>query len=160
MKLVTIGCVRSGHFEQKGTPIQAAYGEEDARVEIDPPYREALADLDGFERIWLLVWLHDAREFRPKVVPYLDDVERGLFATRSPARPNPIGLSPVLVRSVDVGTGVIETGPVDFLDGTAVLDLKPYVPGFEAHPDSRAGWLDRVDKSRNRADDRFRRPGK
>jgi len=155
VKLSPIGRVRSRFQNQAGTPIQPSVGEGAGRVEIDPPYREALADLDGFDRIWLLTWLDRAGEFRPRVVPYRDDVERGLFSCRAPARPNPIGLSCVLLTRVDVESGTIETGPLDLLDGTPVLDLKPYVPRFDAFPDARAGWHDDAAGGRDVADDRF-----
>lgn len=158
MKLTVVGRVRSGHAEQRGTPIQPRYGDEEAIVVIDEPYREALADLDGFARIWLLCWLDRAGDWRPRVVPYRDRVERGLFATRAPTRPNPIGLSVVVVRSVDPAAGVIEIGPVDLLDGTPVLDVKPYVPEFDAFPDAAAGWLDEPGARRERADGRFEEP--
>jgi tRNA-Thr(GGU) m(6)t(6)A37 methyltransferase TsaA len=155
MKLTPIGRVRSPYESQAGTPIQPAVGRGRARVEIDPPFREALRDLEGFDRIWLLTWLDRAREFRPLVVPYRDTVERGLFSTRAPARPNPIGLSLVTVESVDPRSGTVEIGPVDLLDGTPVLDIKPYVPRFDAFPDAAAGWHDESRTRRDRADDRF-----
>jgi tRNA-Thr(GGU) m(6)t(6)A37 methyltransferase TsaA len=159
VRLTVIGRIRSGYGEQRGTPIQPRFGEAGARVEIEAPWRAALADLAGFARIWLVTWLDRAGPARPTVVPYRDTVERGLFATRAPTRPNPIGLSCVTVRSVDVSAGVIETGPVDLLDGTPVLDVKPYVPEFDAFPDAAAGWLDGPGSGRDRADGRFEEPG-
>jgi tRNA-Thr(GGU) m(6)t(6)A37 methyltransferase TsaA len=158
LKLTIVGRVRSAYAEQRGTPIQPRYGDEGAVVEIDEPYRAALADLSGFGRIWLLCWLDRAGDWRPRVVPYRDRVERGLFATRAPTRPNPIGLSAVEVRSVDVRAGVIAIGPVDLLDGTPVLDVKPYVPEFDAFPDAAAGWLEDSGTRREKADGRFEEP--
>jgi tRNA-Thr(GGU) m(6)t(6)A37 methyltransferase TsaA len=157
VRLTPIGRVRGRHEEQEGAPIQPVYGDEGdaATVEIDPPYRAGLRDLEGFERIWLVAWLGDAKDFRPLVVPYRDTVERGLFSTRSPARPNPIGLSCVELRSVDIEAGLLEVGPTDLLDGTAVLDVKPYISGIDAFPDSRAGWFEASSSPRDRADDRF-----
>jgi len=158
MILKPIGRVRSSWKQAEGTPIQPTVSRGRARVEIDPPYREALADLAGFDRIWIITWLDRTRGFSPKVVPYRDTVERGLFACRAPARPNPIGLSCVIVSAVDPHSGIIQTGPTDILDGTPVLDVKPYVPWFDAFPDARAGWLDDDGDVRETADDRFEAP--
>jgi len=158
MILKPIGRVRSTWHEQKGTPIQPSVSRGRARVEIDPPYRESLCDLDGFDRIWVVTWLDRAKSYQPKVVPYLDTELRGLFSTRAPARPNPIGLSCVVISSVDPHSGIIQTGPTDLLDGTPVLDVKPYVPWFDAFPGTRTGWLDEGGEGRESADDRFEAP--
>ncbi|MEN8150315.1 MAG: tRNA (N6-threonylcarbamoyladenosine(37)-N6)-methyltransferase TrmO [Planctomycetota bacterium] len=155
MKLTIIGHVKSSWKKGKGTPIQPSVSRGRARIEIDPPYREALVDLDGFDRIWVLTWLHQCRDFRTKVVPYRDTIEHGLFSTRAPARPNPIGLSCVIVSSVDPHSGIIQTGPLDLLDGTPVLDVKPYMPSFDAFPDAAAGWMDDAKERRDSSDGRF-----
>lgn len=149
--------MRSGYTKQSGTPIQPALGDDadTTRVEIDPPYREALLDLAGFGRVWILAWLDRAPDFRSRVVPYRDTVERGLFATRAPCRPNPIGLSCVELRGVDLEHGVLALGSCDLLDGTPVIDVKPYVPAVDAFPDSVAGWWAGSEGGRRRADDRF-----
>ena len=149
-----IGWVRSPFTTQTGTPIQPRFADgKRGTVVLEPGFAEALHDLEGFERIWL-VWLADrARAYRSKVVPYRDVVERGLFATRSPSRPNPIGLS--VVRLVEVRGGELEVLDLDLLDGTPVLDIKPYVPMFDAFPESAAGWLDDQAVQRRRADERF-----
>lgn len=157
LEIRPIGRVRSSHREQTGTPIQPAFGGEDgrARVEIDPPWREGLSDLEGFGRVWLLTLLDRSPGFRARVVPYRDTVERGVFATRSPCRPNPIGLSCVALLGVDVVSGVLEIGACDLLDGTPVLDVKPYVPSVDAFPDAPAGWFGASPEERTHADDRF-----
>jgi tRNA-Thr(GGU) m(6)t(6)A37 methyltransferase TsaA len=157
MELRPIGRVRSSHVEQAGTPIQPAYGEggETTIVEIDEPYRTALQDLDGFDRVWLITLLDRSKPFRTRVVPYRDTVERGLFATRAPGRPNPIGLSCMELRDVDIEAGVLTLGPGDLLDGTPVLDVKPYLPEVDAFPDARAGWFGASREARDKADDRF-----
>ena len=157
MKLESIGRVRSPYIEQRGTPIQPAFGEEPVEIFVDPQYRGSLADLDGFERVWIVTWLDRAGEYRPRVVPYRDTVERGLFATRSPCRPNPIGLSCVRLLSVDLESGVIRIESADLLDGTPVLDIKPYLPRIDAHSDSRDGWFGESRVRRERADGRFER---
>jgi tRNA-Thr(GGU) m(6)t(6)A37 methyltransferase TsaA len=149
-----IGWVRSPFKAQPGTPIQPRFSDgERGTVTLEPGFGEALCDLDGFERIWL-VWLADrARPYRSKVVPYRDVVERGVLATRSPSRPNPIGLS--VVRLVEVRGSELEVLDVDLLDWTPVLDIKPYVPMFDAFPESAAGWLADEAVQRRRADERF-----
>jgi tRNA-Thr(GGU) m(6)t(6)A37 methyltransferase TsaA len=149
-----IGIIHTPHREQAGAPIQPAFA-EGARgtVTVLDPYVQALADLAGFERIWLLYLFDRSEAWRSHVVPYRDKVERGLFATRAPARPNPIGLSVVRLLSVEGGT--LHVQDVDMLDGTPLLDIKPYVPAFDAYPDSRAGWLDVNASDRRVADNRF-----
>ncbi len=142
-------------MRQKGTPIQPHTGQPDpAEIHIDPPWREGLSDLEGFDRIWLLVWLDRAKPCRLKVVPYRDNVPRGVFSTRAPSRPNPIGLSCVRLLAVEAEEGVLRVEAVDLLDGTPVLDIKPYVPEFDAFPGAAAGWHSRGLR-RDRADDRF-----
>ena len=157
MEFCRIGRVHSAHTSQQGTPIQPVFGEyaDRAQVEIDPPFRKALADLSGFGRIWILTWLDRAPPFRPRVIPYRDTVERGLFATRAPCRPSPIGLSCVELLAVDEESGLLELGATDLLDGTPVLDIKPYVPGVDAFPDARAGWFGASSEEGRRADGRF-----
>jgi len=158
LRLRPIGIIRSPFPEPKGTPIQPAYA-ADARGEVvlDDEYAEALADLEGFERIWLVYWLDRSGPWKPRVVPYRDTVEHGLFATRSPNRPNPLGLS--VVRLLGRTDNVLQVAGVDVLDGTPLLDIKPYVPRFDAHPDSRAGWFDANGADRELADDRFHSDG-
>ena len=147
-----IGVVRSPFAGADGTPIQSGRDHTPAAVEIDPSYAEGLADLEGFERIWLLTWLDRAGPCRLKVTPYMDTRPRGLFATRAPCRPNPIGLS--VVRLAGVRGRVLEIVGCDMLDGTPVLDVKPYSPKFDAFPDSAPGWLTEKDPSRFRASHR------
>ena len=149
-----IGIIHTPHRDQDGAPIQPAFA-EGARgtVTLFAPYVEALADLDGFERIWLVFEFDRSAPWKSRVVPYRDVVERGLFATRAPARPNPIGLSAVRLVSVDGNT--LQVQDVDMLDGTPLLDIKPYVPAFDAYPDSRAGWVDATTSRQRLADNRF-----
>ena len=151
-----IGVIHSPFKEQKGTPIQPRFA-RDARgeVHVDKAYVDALADLEGFERIWLLFHIHRAGGWRPAVVPYRDTVKRGLFATRAPSRPCPIGLSAVRLLSI-VGN-VLTVEGLDVLDGTPLIDIKPYVPTFDAYPDSRAGWFDQSASRSEQADERFKK---
>jgi tRNA-Thr(GGU) m(6)t(6)A37 methyltransferase TsaA len=150
----SIGIVRSPFIEQTGTPIQPSLaGGVEGTVELDAGYADALAGLDGFERIWVLYVFDRAAAFQKTVVPYRDDRPHGLFATRAPARPNPIGLSSLRLLSIEGTT--LRVGDVDILDGTPVLDVKPYVPAFDAFPGVQAGWLDEQRVRARRADRRF-----
>ncbi len=149
-----IGVIHSPFTEKKGTPIQPSRS-DGARgtVEIFPDFVQCLSDLDGFSHIILLCHLHRSTDWRPMVVPFLDTEPRGLFATRAPCRPNPIGLSVVKLLTVEGGTLTIED--LDLLDGTPVLDIKPYVGEFDDRHDLRTGWLEHARARRDRADDRF-----
>jgi len=155
MNLVVIGVAHTPYKEQQGTPIAPVFAEgAPASLEIFPEYRAGLADLNGFQRLWVLSWLDRAKGYELLTVPYRDTVKRGVFATRAPRRPNPIGLSCVEVENMDIEGGIISVRGIDLLDGTPILDLKPYIPKADAFPESRAGWFDQsleVEK----ADDRF-----
>ena len=139
---VPIGTVRSPYDHLDGMPLQtAAAAEVEATVELDARVRGALRDLDGFSTLWLVVHLHRVAGWDEEVVPFLDDDRaRGALATRSPRRPNPIGLS--LVELLAVEPAALRIRGIDLLDGTPVLDVKPYVPLFDARDDVRAGWFD------------------
>jgi tRNA-Thr(GGU) m(6)t(6)A37 methyltransferase TsaA len=149
-----IGVVRSPFKAQEGTPIQSALARKAlGEVRLEERYAEALRDVEGFERIWLLFVFDRSHAWKPRVVPYRDTVPRGLFSTRAPSRPCPIGLSSVELLSVSHAT--LHVRGIDILDGTPLLDIKPYVPEFDAFPGSRAGWLDKTASTRTRADKRF-----
>jgi tRNA-Thr(GGU) m(6)t(6)A37 methyltransferase TsaA len=122
-------------------------------VIIDEPFRAGLQDLDGFDRVWLLYWFHKAAAPSLLVTPFLDTRRRGLFATRAPARPCPIGMS--AVRLVGIRGGVLDVADVDILNGTPLLDVKPYVPEFDCYPNGKAGWFDDSKSPRHLGDDRF-----
>lgn len=155
-----IGVIRTHFTGAAGTPIQPAFARgARGKVVVDAPYASALADLVGFERVWLIYWLDRAGPFESRVVPYRDTRAHGLFATRAPCRPSPIGLS--VVRLVRRTGAVLHVADVDVLDGTPLLDIKPYVAAFDAYPGARAGWLEACDGARETADARFhlsRRP--
>jgi tRNA-Thr(GGU) m(6)t(6)A37 methyltransferase TsaA len=108
-------------------------------VEVYDDYVEGLADLDGFSHIILLYHFHESSGYRLRVKPFLDNQKRGLFATRAPWRPNPIGLS--VVRLVQVEGSKLTVEDVDILDNTPLLDIKPYVPEFDQRTKTRLGWL-------------------
>jgi len=150
-----IGEVRSPFTQTSGMPIQTAGSpDEPGHVEVYEEFRPGLRDIEGFEYLILLTHLHQAQE-RLEVVPFLDDESHGVFATRAPARPNRIGLS--IVKLVAVEDGVLRFMGNDMLDGTPVLDIKPYVPRFDVRETERIGWFARkVDRlSAVRADNRM-----
>ncbi len=143
MTVRPIGVIRSPFTDPGAMPIQPRFASGvEGTLEIDPAFAGALRDLAGFERIWALYYFDRARPFRSEVVPFLDSEPHGLFATRSPARPNPIGMS--AWRLLSVSGPVVRVADVDVLDGTPLLDIKPYVPAFDAFPDARVGWLEKV----------------
>jgi tRNA (adenine37-N6)-methyltransferase len=156
MQLRPIGVIRSPFTETEGMPIQpcGAAGVK-GTVEVLPEYGEGLRDLGGFSHVILLYLFDRSVGYALTVVPFMDNTPRGLFATRAPKRPNPIGLSVVKLEGI-VGRQLKIDG-VDVLDGTPLLDIKPYVPAFDAPSRCRTGWLETTagiaeDK---RADDRF-----
>jgi tRNA-Thr(GGU) m(6)t(6)A37 methyltransferase TsaA len=122
---------------------------------INEAFSPALKDLDGFSHIYLLYVFHEVGDFKLTVTPFLDSTPHGLFATRAPKRPNPIGLSVVRLMGIEGNRLLLED--VDMLDGTPILDIKPYVPAFDQPEDVRVGWLTgRGDQSQSkRSDDRF-----
>lgn len=154
LALTVVGTIHTPYRTPEGTPIQARFGEGiEATVTVREEYNDALADIEGFERLWLVYWLDRAGPYAPLVMPYRDDRPHGLFATRSPARPNPIGLS--VVRLVARDGPVLRVADIDVLDGTPLLDIKPYVPQIDAYPGCRAGWFDSNRVDRTIADGRF-----
>lgn len=154
MRVKPIGIIRTPFQEPTGTPIQPSRsGGAKGTVEVFPEYGDGLKDLDGFERIWLIYWFDWAPEPQLLVIPFLDDRERGVFATRAPSRPNAIGMS--VVRLLQVVSNTLEVADVDILDGTPLLDIKPYVAEFDCHSVEKSGWLDQSPLRRSVADDRF-----
>jgi tRNA-Thr(GGU) m(6)t(6)A37 methyltransferase TsaA len=136
-----IGVIHSPFHEVAGMPIQpSAAGGAQGTVEVLAEFARGLKDLDGFSHIILLYHFHQVTETRLVVTPFLDTQPRGVFATRAPVRPNPIGLS--IVRLLRREQNVLHVENVDILDGTPLLDIKPYVPVFDHRPDSRSGWLE------------------
>jgi len=136
-----IGLIHSPFTLRDQTPIQPYRSPAIGQVELLPEYEAGLQDLDGFSHIILLYYFHHADPgFELSVTPFLDDEPKGLFATRYPCRPNPIGLS--VVRLVRREGRVLHVEGIDVLDGTPLLDIKPYVPSFDAPPDATLGWLE------------------
>jgi tRNA-Thr(GGU) m(6)t(6)A37 methyltransferase TsaA len=151
-----IGIIRSPFKDLAGMPIQPASASSiQGRVEVFLDYAEGLKDLDGFSHIILLYHFHRVKELNLIVTPFLDSQPRGVFSTRAPKRPNPIGLSVVKLLRIDDSVLYVEN--VDILDRTPLLDIKPYVPQFDPYPVERIGWLeqakDRIQQMKS--DDRF-----
>jgi len=151
-----IGIIHSPFKELEGMPIQptGAAGVE-GTVEVFNEFEEGLRDLDGFSHLILLYTFHQSQGFKLSVVPFLDTEPRGLFSTRAPKRPNAIGLSVVQLDGI-VGNVLYITN-VDILDGTPLLDIKPYVPEFDAQAPVRTGWMarSRISVSHRKSDGRF-----
>ncbi len=151
-----IGTIRSPWATPTGAPIQPAAAAGVLGVlEIDPRFAEGLRDLDGFSHVIVLWHMHLALGSELTVTPFLDTVRHGIFATRSPRRPNPIGMS--VYRLLGIETTHVAVSGVDAVDGTPILDVKPFVPAFDAPHAERIGWLENRlgDIATARADDRF-----
>ncbi|HOA98625.1 tRNA (N6-threonylcarbamoyladenosine(37)-N6)-methyltransferase TrmO [Candidatus Sordicultor fermentans] len=136
-----IGIIHSPYLKPEGTPIQPrTAGGVSGTVEIFDQYVEGLQDLEGFSHIILIYHFHLARPGSLKVKPFLDQKLRGVFATRAPSRPNPIGLS--VVKLLKVENNLLSIQELDILDGTPLLDIKPYLPDFDSPPVEKRGWLE------------------
>ena len=152
-----IGVIHSPFKETKGMPIQPAGAQGIAgTIEVMPEYGEGLKDLEGFSHIFLIYHFHLSQGYSLKVKPFLDDSIRGLFATRAPKRPNGIGIS--VVRLVRIKGRVLHIEDLDIVDSTPLLDIKPYVPEFDAIRAERIGWLNGIiEKTASmEADERFK----
>lgn len=140
-----IGIIYSPHTALEQTPIQPVYAQGClGRVEVLPEYAEGLKDLEGFSHIILIYHCHLAGPAQLTVQPFLQDVERGVFSTRAPCRPNAIGLS--IVKLVRREGATLHIDGVDILDGTLLLDIKPYVNRFDCIKNTIDGWHSEVDE--------------
>lgn len=151
-----IGIINTPFSTPVGTPIQPVSGKGvDGTVEIFPEFEEGLSDLDGFSHIHLLFHMDRAPPMKLRATPFVDTIERGIFSIRAPSRPNPIGMS--IVQLVRIDGNVLHIRDLDILDGTPLLDIKPYIPKTDCNPDARIGWLEGKEKrfSTMKADDRF-----
>ena len=136
-----IGIIHSPFTDLSAMPIQPTGKiSGPGRVEIFPEHAKGLKDLDGFSHIILLYHFHEVKDTALIVTPFMDSEPRGIFATRAPNRPNPIGLSVMRLLAVQDNTLLVDD--IDVLDGTPLLDVKPYVPEFDHRPDARVGWLE------------------
>ena len=158
IKYKPIGIIHSPFKEPKGTPIQPAAAKGvNGLVEVFPEYSEGLRDLEGFSHIILIYHFHLSKKSSLKVKPYMDDQIHGVFSTRAPCRPNPIGIS--VVRLIAIKGNKLYIQDVDIVDGTPLLDIKPYVPEFDVRAIEKIGWLERnVSKlSKSKDDGRFQK---
>ncbi|MBN1416115.1 MAG: tRNA (N6-threonylcarbamoyladenosine(37)-N6)-methyltransferase TrmO [Bacteroidales bacterium] len=151
-----IGIIHTPYDNIRGIPIQPSAGKgTKGTVEIYEEYAAGLKDLDGFSHIILLYHFHLAKDFQLQVKPFLDDNIRGLFSTRAPRRPNNIGLS--VVRLIKVDKTILHIENVDIMNGTPLLDIKPFVPDFDPSEDIKIGWLSKSKHkmTKTKADNRF-----
>jgi tRNA (adenine37-N6)-methyltransferase len=139
----TVGIIHSPFKDLAGMPIQPTSDTSAAgTIELLPELTPGLKDLEGFSHIILVYHLHQAGSSKLEVTPFLDSQAHGIFATRAPTRPNPIGLS--VVRLTRIEANYLYVDNLDILDGTPLLDIKPYIPEFDYQPDVRTGWLEKA----------------
>ena len=142
IKYKPIGVIHSSFKEPKGIPIQPAGAQGiDGTVELFPEYTEGLKDVEGFSHLILIYHFHLSKESPLKVKPYMDNKVHGVFAMRGPSRPNSIGIS--IVRLVRVEGNILHIQDIDIVDGTPLLDIKPYVPEFDIREVEKTGWLEK-----------------
>jgi tRNA (adenine37-N6)-methyltransferase len=140
-----IGIIHTPFIDKDHMPIQSARSDALGLVQIYPEFVEGLQDLDGFSHIYLLYVFNATTSYALQVQPFLDDQTHGLFATRYPSRPNPIGLS--VVELLGIKGNTLEVRCVDVLDGTPLLDIKPYVKDFDVRVNVREGWYEKRSKT-------------
>lgn len=144
-----VGVAHSGLMTRGAPPMQSSFSQAEGTIEIFPAFRDGLRDLEGFSHLIILSEFHRAEKRALSEQPLLDgEGHHGIFATRHFNRPNPIGVSYVAVTGIR--DGIIAVKGIDLLDGTPVLDIKPYIPAFDSIPDARTGWVtrDHVDRLR------------
>lgn len=148
-----IGIVHSPFTKPEGTPIQSAVSKNsEAVIEIYPEFEEGLRDLEHFSHIYILFHLHLAEKKELTVIPFLDTTPHGVFATRSPGRPNAIGISVVCLNKIEGNKLYIKN--IDILDGSPVLDIKPYIPQFDVFETTKNGWFEKnIHKMKSQKDD-------
>lgn len=154
-KLSPIGIIHSPYKEQKGVPVQPVFSEEvTAEIEVYSEFQQGLKDLDGFSHIILLYYFHKSKGYSLLCRPFLDNEERGLFSTRAPKRPNPIGLS--VVELLKIEKNILTINSPDMIDNTPLLDIKPYVNAFDIKKKVKNGWYDTAKNNHQiKADERF-----
>jgi len=139
LEIKPIGVIRTPFTSKNKIPIQASKSDITAEAEVFPEYSEGLDSLDGFSHTILLYWFHRAQSPKLKVTPFLDTKERGLFSTRAPSRPNPIGLS--IVKIIRIEDNIVRFKGADMLNDTPLIDIKPFVPEFDNRVYATSGWL-------------------
>ena len=151
-----IGMIHTPYKSKEGMPIQSS-GSKGIKgtIVLKKKFKKGLLDLEYFSHVYLIYHLHQSFGYELKVVPFLDNQPHGIFATRAPRRPNPIGLT--VVRLLSIRDNILEIENVDMLDGTPLLDIKPYIAQFDIHEIDKSGWINKVTGNPNevRSDDRF-----
>jgi tRNA-Thr(GGU) m(6)t(6)A37 methyltransferase TsaA len=141
IKYKPIGIIHTPFKNKDDVPSSTRLGKDiKGTVEVKPELVDGLKDLHGFSHIMLIFNFHESKGFKLYAKPPLDDVKRSLFATRSPARPNPIGISIVKLEKIE--GNIIHISNLDMLDGTPLLDIKPYIPHWEPNDQIKIGWLE------------------
>lgn len=155
-EITSIGTVHSPYLQKLGTPKQATVMSNgtllNGTLEVFPPFRECLLHLQGFDFCWVITYMNRNSGFKTQIAPMprpgavnQPPSKVGLFASRAPHRPNPLALSALQITHVDVEQGIIGVLGLDLLDGTPIMDIKPYIPAFDAFPEAAAGWMDDID---------------
>ncbi len=139
LEINPIGVIRTPFKSSDKIPIQSSKSDTIAEVEVFPEFSEGLDSLDGFSHVILLYWFHKVRPHKLKIIPYLETKERGLFSTRAPSRPNPIGLS--IGKIIQIKENIVIFKGADMLNDTPLIDIKPFVPEFDNRLDATSGWL-------------------
>lgn len=156
IKFTAIGTINTPHKIKEGMPIQSISAKGiKGRIELKEEYLDGLLDLDGFSHIILIYHFHKSVGYKLQVKPFLDDKLHGVFSTRAPKRPNAIGMS--VVKLISVKGNSLEIENVDMIDGTPLLDIKPYVPEFDIHKIEKGGWIEKKTGKLNdmKSDNRF-----
>ncbi len=142
IKMTQIGIIKTPFKELENMPIQPKGAKSvKGTVEIFAEYADGLLDIDGFSHLILLYQFHKSEKYKLQVMPFLEDVVHGVFATRAPKRPSQIGMS--IVKLIKKKDNVLEIEGVDILDGTPLIDIKPFVPNFDAQENVKVGWLEK-----------------
>jgi len=156
MEFSPIGTIETPFKKREGMPIQPSGAKGiKGKLHILPAYEQGLSDIEGFSHLILLYHFHQSKDFDLMVTPFLDKTQRGVFATRAPRRPNPIGLS--IVRLLSRSGSILEIEDIDVLDQTPLIDIKPYVPGFDIKEVTATGWLEKTQEKAKemKSDSRF-----
>lgn len=141
--LKPIGIIHTPYKDPARVPIQGKFErKKTGRIELFPQYAAGLKDVSGFSHLILIYYFHQAKEEKLIAKPMLEDVPHGIFAIRSPKRPNHIGIS--IVRLKQVKKNILTFSEVDMLDGTPLLDIKPFISYYDTRKKVKSGWLDRV----------------
>ena len=139
-----IGKILTSLKEKTDAPIQGVLTPKSrGSVEVFPEFAEGLKDIEGFSHLILIYHFHKSGDYTLLKKPFLDKAERGIFSIRHYNRPNPVGIS--VVRLLNVSKNILEIAEVDILDGTPLLDIKPYMPKFDIRSDAIDGWLNDID---------------